>query len=197
MQASSTHPLLILNEMDSAYRKMISDSNAQSNAKNQAHKQDEVWSGVGFRITNDELVIKSNFINEIIDSNFQQNLSAVPGAKPWLLGLISLRGQPLSVIDLKQYLFGEPSVRTQNSRLVVIKNNDHVSGLFLEHVYGLRQFPNNQETSESSNKEKLSKLFSKNIRPLIDEVFNDNGINRGSLSIPALINNKDFSNAAR
>ena len=184
MQASSTHPLLILSEMDSACRKIIGKNAPPSQGEN------NVWSGVGFRIDNDELAIQSDHIEEIIDTNFQQNLSSMPGAKPWLLGLISVRGQPLPVIDLKQFLTNEPSKLSSNSRLVVIKNNDHISGLFLEHVFGLKQFPANIDNPDTNT-------FSDSIKPYIDEVFSDNGINRGNLSIPKLVNNKDFANAAR
>lgn len=184
MQASSTHPLLILSEMDAACRKII--------GKNKSPTQDKsnVWSGVGFRINNDELAIQSSHIDEIIDTNFQQNMSSMPGAKPWLLGLISVRGQPLPVIDLKQFLTNEPSKQSPNSRLVVIRNNNHISGLFLEHVFGLKQFPADIDNGNSNT-------FLDSIKPYIDEVFSDNGVNRGNLSISKLVNNKDFANAAR
>ncbi len=189
MQTSATHPLLILNEMDSAYREIIGKTTQPTQTEN------STWSGVGFRIGNDELVIKNNYIDEIINTRFQENLSTVPGAKPWLLGLTSLRGQPLSVIDLKQYLFNELSTHTNHTRLIVIKHNHYLAGLLVEHVYGLKQFPLNANHQKIDLKNKPH--FSREVIPFIDKTFSDHGINRGNLSISRLVNNPDFANAAR
>ena len=192
MQASSTHPLLILNEIDSACRKIIGDTVAP------VQEKDEIWSGVGFRIADDDLVIKNSYIDKIMSTNFQQDLSAVPGAKPWLLGLISLRGQPLSIIDLKQYLYNKPSQKTENSRLIVVKKNEYISGLLLENVYGLKQFPIDSKINDSaSNDSENETKIADNIKPFIDGIFDDNGISRGNLSISRLVSNEDFANAAR
>jgi len=195
MQVNSTHPLLILSEIDNAYREKSGKTKAPVLSKN------DTWSGIGFRIMKDELIIQNTCIDEIISADFQRNLSSMPGAKNWLLGLISLRGQPLPVIDLKQYFFNQKSQITEHSRLVVIKSEHHVYGLFLEHVYGLKQFPSPPSRSaeqEQKQKEKnISHIFSANVKDFIDNIFDDNGICRGHLSITRLTNNTDFANAAR
>ncbi|MDH5256736.1 MAG: chemotaxis protein CheW [Gammaproteobacteria bacterium] len=212
MQASSTHPLLILKEIDSACRKII--------GKNTKPVQfdENTWSGIGFRIFNDELVIQNIYINEILNANFQNRLSRVPGAKPWFLGLISLRGQPLPVIDLKQYFFNEASKPTENSRLIVIKHKAHISGLLLEQVHGLKQFPVDVENTEETEKTDTKSVDDKNagnkrtgnintgnkssdidpkLRHFVDRIFVDQGQVYGNLSISRLTNDKDFANAAR
>ena len=202
MQASSAHPLLILKEFDIAFREVIGKTDEPVQAKS------DICSAIGFQINNNELLIKNSYIEEILNADFQKNLSTVPGAKPWLMGLISLRGQPLPVIDLKQYLFNEKSLLAENSRLIVIKNGKYFCGLFLEHIYGLKQFSQTEDNSTIENLEKstestkretpnASDRFSDNIKPFIDGTFNDNGKHWGNLSIPRLISDTDFANAAR
>jgi len=171
--------------MDDACRKILGENSKPAKFDKQ------IWSGIGFRIFKDELVIQNIYIDEILDTNIQNSLSSVPGAKPWFLGLTSLRGQPLSIIDLKQYLFNKPTTLMKSSRLVVVKSNNQIFGLLLEEVFGLSQFPVHLE------EEKQIDYFSKEIKPFIDTTFNDNGVVRGNFSIPALIKNKEFSNAAR
>jgi len=199
MQASSTHPLLILSEIDSACREIIGKTSTP------LLPDKNTWSGIGFRIGKDQLVIQNIYIDEVVDANFRRNLSIVPGAKAWLIGLISLRGQPLAVIDFKQFLFGEASIPTEHSRLVVIKNDNYISGLFLEDVCGLKQFEENTDSrnnkkndqNKKMDADEINKLFSENISLYIDKTFSDDGALCGNLSIPRLISNTDFANAAR
>ncbi len=185
MQINSTsHPLLILKEIDNACRKVIGNKSEPSN--------NDIWSGLSFQIMGEELLIQNIYVNEILDANIRQSLSTMPGAKPWLLGLISLKGQPIPVIDLKQYLFNKPSKPMKNSRLIVINSNDLVFGLLLEEVHGLKQFsitPDIEVIDFSS--------FSEKNRAYVDKIFTDNGIIYGNFSIPRLVSDTEFANAAR
>jgi len=188
MQASSTHPLLVLNEIDSACKTII--ANAASPEKPFANK----WSGVGFQIAKDALLIESQYVHEICNCHFNQSLSSVPGAKPWLLGLTSLRGQPLSVIDLKQYLLNQASSLTANNRLIVIKHDNYLAGLLVEHIYGLKQFDRNRATDSARGNSSV--FFSAKVRDLIDGVFDEGDIKWGKMVISKLVSDQDFANAA-
>ena len=174
--------------MDSDCRKVLSEIN-----KPVTKIDNDTWSGIGFQIASDKFLIESAYIQEVIDANIQKHLSSMPGAKPWLLGLISFRGQPTPVIDLKYFLSNEKSKINASSRLIVIKNGNYVSGLLLEEIYGLKQFSLNAdaETQESI------KLFSEKSQEYIENTFSNNNELFGIFSIPRLINNKEFANAAR
>lgn len=181
---STSHPLLILKEIDNACREVIGNKSEPANSN--------IWSGLNFQILGDELLIQNIYVNEILDANIRQSLSTMPGAKPWLLGLISLKGQPIPVIDLKQYLFNEPSKPMKNSRLIVINHDDLVFGLLLEEVHGLKQFsitPDIEVIDFSS--------FSKKNRIYVDKIFTDSGLIYGNFSIPKLTSDTEFANAAR
>jgi len=185
MQSSSIEPLKILSKLDAACRHVIDSAVPEVPIKT------DVWSGVAFRIFKNNLIIQNTYVSEILNVNMQNNLSKMPGAKTWLLGLISLRGQPLPVIDLKQYLFGQATDIKENSRLLVINENNHISGLLLEEVFGLKQFPNkNHHIKENED-------FPAELLPFVDQKFEVDGKSYGNFSIPQLTNNEDFANAAR
>ena len=67
-------------------------------------------------------------------------LTRVPGAKGWILGLASVRGQLLPVIDLRQYLEGGVTPPSRTTRLVVVNHRDIPAGLLVDEVLGFRRF---------------------------------------------------------
>lgn len=185
MQTNPAQSLAILQELDAECRQIIVGENNVSNIKN------NLWSGIGFKIKDNDLIIHNESIEEILGIDAQNKISDMPGAKPWLIGLISLRGHPIPVIDLKRYLFNESSTLGAKSRLIVIKEQQHTSAILLEEVHGLKQFSNRKKTTFKK------KTFSNEINPFIDKSFSDNGSVFGNFSIPRLTNSQEFINAAR
>jgi len=182
---STNHPLQILKELEQSCKQhLVTPAKPAAKAK--------LWSGFGFRVNKFNLCIKCNVIEELLDSHFQQNLSKVPGAKNWLMGLISLRGQALPLIDLNQYIFNTSSELTKKSRLLVINFSNTRTGLIIDEAYGLKQFdPDFAQTPASvdtvpAELEKFStKIFLQGELPWIE------------FSTQRLENDPDFLNAAR
>jgi twitching motility protein PilI len=66
-------------------------------------------------------------------------ISSVPLTKPWYLGLANIRGVLASVVDFSAFMGGEPTVRTPDSRLLLIADRfDSHSGLLISRMFGLR-----------------------------------------------------------
>ena len=182
---STTHPLQILTELENACK--------QHHARRTTHSSEtQLWSGLGFRIAEHKLCISSRNIDEVLDSNFQNNLSSVPGAKTWLCGLISLRGQALPVIDLKQYLFNKKSLLTATSRLLVIDYSNMKIGLIVDETCGLKRF-------DSNNNQDIDKMktLPNEIQKYTTKVFHANSQSWIEFSIEKLENDPNFLNAAR
>lgn len=182
---STTHPLQILTELETTCKQHLARATTHST-------EPQLWNGLGFRIAKLQLCINSKFIDEILDSNFQNDLSSVPGAKAWLCGLISLRGQALPVIDLQQYLFGQKSPHTTSSRLVVIDYSNMKLGLIVDETCGLKRF----KPKDSQGIEKLKTLPSE-IQKYASQVFQSNNQTWIEFSIENLENDPNFLNAAR
>jgi len=97
----------------------------------------ENWVGVGFRINNISLITKMEDIAEILPP---PDTSRVPGVKDWVVGLANVRGSLMPVLDMKAFLFGEATVFSKQSRVLVIKKLGMITSLLVEEVYGLRRF---------------------------------------------------------
>jgi purine-binding chemotaxis protein CheW len=67
----------------------------------------------------------------------------LPHVAPWLLGLTSLRGHILAMVDLQRFLTGRPRDAQEPGRLVIARSQagDVVVGLVVDAVHGIREFP--------------------------------------------------------
>jgi len=185
MQSSSTtHPLFLLSELEEACKSQIPVTLPSTN--------NNYWVGIGFYLDKFQLAIQTKYINEVLDSKFLNNISKVPSAKSWFVGLVSVRGQPLPVIDLKDYLLGESTKASLTNRLIVIRHNNANTGLIVEEVVSLKQF-RKEDINHSIDK---SQAFSPALERFIRQVFGDEKQPCGQLSIEMLTNDAEFLNAS-
>ena len=79
-----------------------------------------------------------------IDSTKVREIVAVldatrlPGAPAHVRGVVNLRGQLLTVVDLGHRLIGEPTVSAEGS-IVVIASSDRVLGVLVEDVHDVQE----------------------------------------------------------
>ncbi|HEC74551.1 MAG TPA: purine-binding chemotaxis protein CheW [Methylophaga aminisulfidivorans] len=96
------------------------------------------WTAIGFRISSFHFVIPLDDSREVFPMPDQ--VTAVPKAKPWIYGIVNLRGELLPVLDLKHYLLDIPTKVSKKSRVLVINDKDINSGLLVDEVFGLKHF---------------------------------------------------------
>ena len=66
-------------------------------------------------------------------------LAAVPLTKPWYAGLVNVRGNLFSVVDLSHFHGGEPTTRDADSRLLLVGTRHGInSALLVTRVLGLK-----------------------------------------------------------
>ena len=97
------------------------------------------WVGIGFRLGGERFLAAREDVREIVAC--PATLARVPGARPWVAGLASLRGQLLTVIDLKSFLGGGATRPGRDTRVVVVNHREFGAGLLVDEVYGFRRFP--------------------------------------------------------
>lgn len=61
-------------------------------------------------------------------------IAAVPGAPSYVLGIINLRGNVVTVIDTRHRFGLEPGDITDNTRIVIIEADRHVVGILVDSV---------------------------------------------------------------
>lgn len=96
-----------------------------------------LWRGVGYRIGRQRLA--SGF-DEVVEILPMPNLTPVPGAQPWMLGVANMRGNLLPVVDLKWFLEGERTVVHEGQRMLVVRQPGGDVAVLIDELYGQRSF---------------------------------------------------------
>ena len=96
------------------------------------------WIGVGFRLGSDHFVTDRADVKEVL--SVPESMTRVPGAKSWLRGISNVRGQLITVVDLKAFLGGGMSIQDSRARVLVASSRDVPTGLLVDEVLGFRRF---------------------------------------------------------
>jgi purine-binding chemotaxis protein CheW len=100
-------------------------TNAATNA------DDTMLQWVTFRLDNETYGINVMQVQEVLRYT---EIAPVPGAPHYVLGIINLRGNVVTVIDTRNR-FGLPSTDiTDNTRIVIIEADKHVVGILVDAV---------------------------------------------------------------
>ena len=79
--------------------------------------------------------VESSCIQEVVPL---RELTLIPGTPPFVLGVINLRGQILSVIDLKKFFDLPEKGLTDLNKVIVVRSEDMVIGILADAILGLR-----------------------------------------------------------
>lgn len=92
---------------------------------------DEVLQWVTFQLENETYGINVMQVQEVLRYT---EIAPVPGAPEYVIGIINLRGNVVTVIDTRSR-FGLPSAEeTDNSRIVIIEAETQVIGILVDSV---------------------------------------------------------------
>ncbi len=100
-----------------------------------------LWRGVGYRIGDRRLA--SGF-GEVLEILPLPQVTPVPGAQPWLLGLANVRGSLLPIVDLKQFLEGQRTVLHESQRILLVRQPGGDVAVLIDELYGQRSFMDQQ-----------------------------------------------------
>jgi len=94
-----------------------------------------LWRGIGYRVGSRLFVSGIDEISELLAVPL---LTPVPGTQAWLLGVANVRGNLVPVVDLSRFLFGERTLHTERSRLLVVRQGAGSVALLVDEVFGQR-----------------------------------------------------------
>jgi len=92
---------------------------------------DEIFQRVTFLLENETYGINVMQVQEILRYT---EIAAVPGAPDYVLGIINLRGNVVTVIDTRSRFGLMPAEITDNSRIVIIEAEKQVIGILVDSV---------------------------------------------------------------
>ena len=126
-------------------RKMQQDSIDNAPGLPQEVQAAVLWSGVGFRLADLQLVAPLDQVLEILPC---PAMTWVPMTKSWVKGVANVRGNLITIVDLAEY-FGKPPVFVDDDvRLLIINIPGLTTGLLVKEVLGLRHFDEDVERQE-------------------------------------------------
>ncbi len=97
----------------------------------QGTRDDQVLQWVTFNLDGETYGVNVMQVREVLRYT---EIAAVPGAPDYVLGIINLRGNVVTVIDTRQRFALEPGEITDNTRIVVIEADKHVMGILVDSV---------------------------------------------------------------
>jgi len=104
---------------------------AEPSSNKKESDDDTVLQWVTFRLANETYGINVMEVQEVLRFS---DIAPVPGAPTYVLGIINLRGNVVTVIDTCQR-FGLPPIEiTENTRVVIIETDHQVIGILVDAV---------------------------------------------------------------
>ncbi len=86
---------------------------------------------VTFRLEHETYGIDVMQVREVLRS---PEISPVPGAPPYVLGIINLRGNVVAIIDTRARFSLPPKKVDDSSRILILEAGDHVVGFLVDSV---------------------------------------------------------------
>lgn len=105
------------------------DERRKENTDN--NTDDEVLQWVTFKLNNETYGINVMQVQEVLRYS---EIAPVPGAPHYVLGIINLRGNVVTVINTRSRFGLESSEITDNTRVVIIESESHVIGILVDSV---------------------------------------------------------------
>jgi len=173
------HPFQLLEALDERCRTHAAGLPEQDDVK-------EEWVGIGFRLGDQDLLVPMSEVTEILT---YAEYTRVPGVKEWIVGLANVRGNLVSVIDLRQLITGQRVHSRRDARMLVMQNDGWSSAMQVDEVLGLKHFFVEEETRF------LPKLDD-SIQPYVTQAFVRDGQYWPVFSVKKLARDQQFDQVA-
>ena len=106
-------------------------SEERRSANDNVDTNDEVLQWVTFKLDSETYGINVMQVQEVLRYT---EIAPVPGAPLYVLGIINLRGNVVTVIDTRSRFGLEPSDVSDNTRIVIIESEKQVIGILVDSV---------------------------------------------------------------
>jgi purine-binding chemotaxis protein CheW len=110
----------------------IESAPAPEGAAGEIHAQEIEM--LSFRLGSEEYVLPVEDVREVLKS---RELTIIPNSPLHVLGVTSIRGAVLPVIDLGRRLGLPPAVRDEKARIIIISPDDEEAGILVDRVTGV------------------------------------------------------------
>lgn len=149
-----------------------------------------LWRGVGYRIGKRRL---ASAFDEVVEILPMPQVTPVPGAQPWMLGVANIRGNLLPIVDLKQFLEGERTVMHESQRVLVVRQPGGDVAVTIDELFGQRSFVEEQKLPAGDGEA----LFAEGrYAHFVDRAYRTGGTDWAVFSLDRLARTPEFRQAA-
>ena len=110
---------------------MTEEKPQKSKENEESNSDDEVLQWVTFKLNSETYGINVMQVQEVLRYS---EIAPVPGAPNYVLGIINLRGNVVTVINTRSRFGLESSDITDNTRVVIIESDNQVIGILVDSV---------------------------------------------------------------
>jgi len=100
--------------------------------------QKEIIEIVVFRLASETYGIESKYIREVYPL---KDFTILPGTPPFVLGIMNVRGQIISVIDLKIFFHLPEKGLGELNKVIIVRNQGMEFGILADIIRGMRSIP--------------------------------------------------------
>ena len=124
---------------------------------------------VVFKLSDEEFAVDINQVREIIRVS---PIVRIPNTPEFIEGIINLRGNIITVIDLGKKLFGKAIEITKDTRIMIVEIDDVTLGLMVDSVIEVMRIPkNNIEKTPDIIAHKIHSDYIKGIARIDDRLI--------------------------
>lgn len=157
-----------INEKVQSHKELLIKAQSFRKKGKETDLGDETLALISFNLLNELYGIDLNSLQEILKA---KSIARVPGSSDYLHGMINLRGNLITVVDLKRRLglpFGEIS---KDSRVMIVHHGERSIGLLVDKVLEIVKIPFKDVTQPSAGLTKAEMKFISKIGRKGDQVI--------------------------
>ena len=156
------------------------------------------WRGIAYRVGQRRLVSDYEAVAEILTV---PQITPVPGAQPWMLGVANVRGNLLPVVDFRQFLEGARSVLHEgHQKVIVLRQPGGDVAVTIDELYGQRVFLDEQaldaDGADEAVRERAGQLAEGRYGGFVERVYRLQDELWGVFSFQRLVRTPEFRQAA-
>jgi purine-binding chemotaxis protein CheW len=106
---------------------------------------------VSFSLNNEKLCISLKYVKEFTKLK-NINITPLPCVPDFIAGLINLRGDFITIFDIKEFLQIPKSELTEKTKIIVVRTNNIQIGLLVDDVFDMIDIPVDKLNSDKSAK---------------------------------------------
>lgn len=102
--------------------------------------------GLAFQLGNHKYIIPIADVSEVLAVDA---ITSIPRSPTWLVGISNVRGNLITLLDIHEFVFGEPMQdKYDTRRMLLIKQESHYYGLIIDSIIGMKSFDAGQGIDE-------------------------------------------------